>query len=173
VILDDFTHFLWIVPLRQKSDAYVSLASFRAYIHTQFNLPLVSIQCDNGREFDNAKLQSLTADHGIQIRFSCPYTSQQNGKAERVIRTVNDIMRSLLFQASLPPCCWVESLHHATHVLNHLPTKTISVPSLYFDLHHIISTTRLFVFLVVFVLLGDGARKEAAGVEQYVLVRGD
>jgi hypothetical protein len=26
---------------------------------------------------------------------------------------------------------------------------------------------------VRFLLLGDGARKEAAGVEQYVLVRGD
>jgi hypothetical protein len=34
VILDDFTHFLWTVPLRQKSDAYASLASFRAYTHT-------------------------------------------------------------------------------------------------------------------------------------------
>jgi histone deacetylase 1/2 len=136
VILDDFTHFLWTVPLRQKSDAYASLASFRAYTHTQFNLPLASIQCDNGREFDNAKLHSLAAEHGIHIRFSCPYTSQQNGKAERVIRTVNDIVRPLLFQASLPPRFWVEALHHATHVLNRLPTKTISAPSPYFALHH-------------------------------------
>jgi hypothetical protein len=43
VILDDFTHFLWTVPLHQKSDAYASLTSFRAYTHTQFNLPLASI----------------------------------------------------------------------------------------------------------------------------------
>jgi hypothetical protein len=34
---------------------------------------------------------------------SCPYTSQQNGKAERAIRTTNDVLRSLLFQASMPP----------------------------------------------------------------------
>jgi hypothetical protein len=136
VILDDFTHFLWTVPLRQKSDAYASLAPFRAYTHTQFNLPLASIQCDNGREFDNAKLHFLAAEHGIHIRFSCPYTSQQNSKAEHVIRTVNDIMRPLLFQASLPPRFWVEALHHATHVLNRLPTKTFSAPSPYFALHH-------------------------------------
>jgi transposase InsO family protein len=97
VILDDFTHFLWTIPLRLKSDAYAALASFHAFANTQFNLPLASIQCDNGCEFDNAKLHSLTAAHGIHIRFSCPYTSQQNGKAERVIRTVNDIVRPLLF----------------------------------------------------------------------------
>jgi histone deacetylase 1/2 len=104
VILDDFTHFLWTIPLRLKSDTYAALASFCVFAYTQFNLPLASIQCDNGREFNNAKLHSLAAAHGIHIRFSCPYTSQQNGKAERVIRTINDIVRPLLFQASLPPC---------------------------------------------------------------------
>jgi hypothetical protein len=60
VILDDFTIFLWTIPLCLKSDAYAALASFHAFAHTQFNLPLASIQCDNGREFDNAKLHSLT-----------------------------------------------------------------------------------------------------------------
>jgi hypothetical protein len=136
VILDDFTHFLWTIPLCLKSDVYAALASFRAFAYTQFNLHLASIQCDNGREFDNAKLHSLAAAHGIHIRFSCPYTSQQNGKAERVICTVNDIVRALLFQASLPPRFGVEALHHATHLLNRLPTKTISAPSPYFALHH-------------------------------------
>jgi IS30 family transposase len=90
VIFDDFIHFLWIIHL--KSDAYAALTSFRAFSHTQFNLPHMSIQCDNGHEFDNAKLHSLAAAHGIHIRFSCPYNSQQNGKAERIIRPVNDIM---------------------------------------------------------------------------------
>jgi hypothetical protein len=34
VILDDFTHFLWTIPLRLKSDAYTTLASFRAFAYT-------------------------------------------------------------------------------------------------------------------------------------------
>jgi hypothetical protein len=36
VILDDFTHFIWTIPLCQKSDAYASLACFCAFAHTQF-----------------------------------------------------------------------------------------------------------------------------------------
>jgi hypothetical protein len=64
------------------------------------------------------------------------YTSQQNDKAESVICTVNNIIHPLLFHASLSPRFWVEALHHATHVLNRLPTKTISAPSPYFALHH-------------------------------------
>jgi histone deacetylase 1/2 len=113
--------------------AYLLIHSFICLLHSYSVTMIVS---DNGREFDNAKLHSLVATHGIHIHFSCPYTSQQNSKAEHIIRTVNDIVRSFLFQASLPPRFWVEALHHATHVLNRLPTKTISAPSSYFSLHN-------------------------------------
>jgi hypothetical protein len=58
----------------------------------------------------------------------------QNGKAERIIHTTNDVMRSLLFQASLPARYWAESLHAATYLLNLLPTKAISAPSPHFAL---------------------------------------
>lgn len=74
-------------------------------------------------KFDNHALQDLYATHGL-LRFSCPYMSQQNGKAER---TVNDIVHTLLFQDSMPPKFWVESLHMATYLLNKLPTKAIFV----------------------------------------------
>jgi hypothetical protein len=46
-----------------------------------------------------------------------------------MIRTTNDVMRSLLFQASLSARYWAESLHAATYLLNLLPTKAISTLS--------------------------------------------
>lgn len=134
VILDDFTHYLWTYPLRQKSEAFSLLSNFRAYVATEFSLSLQAIQCDNGREFDNRALQELSVKHGILLRFSCPYTSPQNGKAERIIRTVNDIVRTLLFQASMPPKYWVEALHAATYLLNRLPTKALAAPCPFFAL---------------------------------------
>jgi histone deacetylase 1/2 len=66
---------------------------------------------------------------------SCPYTSQQNGRAEHSIHTVNNILRSLLFQASLPPVYWVEAHHIATYLLNRLPTKTLGSLTPYHSLH--------------------------------------
>lgn len=59
------------------------------------------------------------------IRFSCPHTSQQNGRSERMIRTVNNAIRTLLFQARLPPSFWVEALNADVHVLNITPSKAI------------------------------------------------
>jgi hypothetical protein len=58
---------------------------------------------------------------------SCPYTSPQNDKAEHIIRTINNVIRMLLIQASLPGRYWAEGLHTVVYLLNRLPTKTISV----------------------------------------------
>ncbi|VFQ80258.1 unnamed protein product, partial [Cuscuta campestris] len=82
--------------------------------------------CDNGTEYRNTPLATFFESLGILFRFSCPYTSQQNGRAERTIRTLNNTIRTLLFQANLPPEFWVEALHMATHLFNILPTTTLN-----------------------------------------------
>jgi hypothetical protein len=46
--------------------------------------------------------ESFLLSNGTQLWMSCPYTSPQNGKAERIIRLVNNVIRTLLIQASLP-----------------------------------------------------------------------
>ncbi|GKC78336.1 ribonuclease H-like domain-containing protein [Tanacetum coccineum] len=48
-----------------------------------------------------------------------------DGKSERMVRTLNNLIRTLLFQANLPPTFWVEALNMATHSLNILPSTSI------------------------------------------------
>ncbi|WVZ59388.1 hypothetical protein U9M48_009534 [Paspalum notatum var. saurae] len=102
VVVDDFSHYSWTFPLRFKSETFSTLSHFFAWVSTQFGLNIKAVQCDNGREFDNNASRSFFLTRGVQLRMSCPYTSAQNGKAERMIRTTNDVMRTLLFQASFP-----------------------------------------------------------------------
>jgi hypothetical protein len=56
----------------------------------------------------------------------CPYTFPQNGKAKHIICTINNVIRTVLIQASLPRCYWAEGLHTVVYLLNYLPTKMIS-----------------------------------------------
>jgi histone deacetylase 1/2 len=55
---------------------------------------------------------------------SCPYTSQQNGKAKRILRTVNDCVRNMLIHAGMPSAYWAEALAAATHFINRRPCHT-------------------------------------------------
>jgi hypothetical protein len=54
---------------------------------------------------------------------------------ERILRTINNIVRFLLFQASLPPAYWADTLHTATYLLNRHPTKTLAARTPYLALH--------------------------------------
>jgi hypothetical protein len=127
VILDDFTHYLWTFRLNRNLTPSPPCPIFFAYVATQFSCTIKTIQCDNEREFDNSSTQTFLLSKGTQLRMSCPYTSPQNGKAERIIRTINNVICTLLIQASLPGRYWAEGLHTAVYLLNCLPTKTISV----------------------------------------------
>ncbi|KAK1604353.1 hypothetical protein QYE76_028026 [Lolium multiflorum] len=113
VILDDYSHFVWTFPLRRKSDV----------VSTQFGRPIHALQTDNDKEFDNITIRSLLAARGAVFRLMCPYTSPQNGRAERMLRTLNDCVRTLLFHASMPPRFWPDALATATLLVNIRPCR--------------------------------------------------
>jgi histone deacetylase 1/2 len=123
VVLDDHTHYVWTFPLRHKSDVLPTLISFHAFVRTQFQADIMCFQTDNGKEFDNTASRAFFAKHGIALRLTCPYTSQQNGRAERILRTLNDGVRTLLLQASLPPTFWPDALAASTYLLNRRPCR--------------------------------------------------
>jgi IS30 family transposase len=135
VILDDYSHYSWTFPLRHKSDTCATLERFFHYISTQFHVTIQCLQCDNGGEFLTHSLRDYFAQHGVCFHLSCPHTSPQNGKAERLIRMTNDIIRTLLLQATLPPSFWVEALHTATYLLNIRPSRAISHQTPHFHLY--------------------------------------
>ncbi|GJU62260.1 ribonuclease H-like domain-containing protein [Tanacetum coccineum] len=126
IFLDHFSHFVWVYPLHKKSDLFDNFVSFRAYVNKQFNVDIKALQCDHGGEYDNTRFHDLFRQNGIQFRFSCPRTSQQNGKSKRMLRTINNLIRTLLFEAHIPPSYWVEALNMAAHLLNILPSTTIN-----------------------------------------------
>lgn len=111
------------------SQVFSIFCGFKQFVQNQFELNIKSLQCDNGREFDNARMHEFCKTNGISFRFSCPYTSSQNGKSERKIRTLNNMIRTLLLHASLPPTFWPHALQLATHLLNILPNKQLEFQS--------------------------------------------
>ena len=133
--LDHFSHYIWVYPLHRKSDTYAKYLHFPAYVRTQFSTSIKALQCDNGGEYTSRAFLDHLASAGTAIRFSCPHTSQQNGRAERMLRTINNLVRTFLIQANMPITFWVESLLTAVHTLNLLPSSSIN---------NLIPFTRLF-----------------------------
>ena len=80
VIVDDFSHYSWTFPLRAKSETFLTLLHFFAWVPTQFGLTVKAVQCDNGREFDNSTSRSFFLSRGVQLRVLSVYlSSEQQG----------------------------------------------------------------------------------------------
>jgi histone deacetylase 1/2 len=135
VILDDCYHFVWTFPLWLTSDTFPTLSNFFAHVQTQFNRTIKFVQCDDGREFGNSASLAFFLAKGVSLQMSCPCTSQQNGKAERIIRTLNNVTHTFLFQASMPLSYWVDALATATFTINRLSTKTLHMSTPFFALY--------------------------------------
>ncbi|CAI9298694.1 unnamed protein product [Lactuca saligna] len=125
-----FTHLSFIfqamsVQPPPDNNCYMDTGANSHMSFNQVQTDIKAFQYDNGREFNNQPLLQLFQTNGIQVRF-CPYTSQQNGKLERSIHTINNIVRTSLFQASLSIKFCVEALLTVVHTLNLHPTTTLS-----------------------------------------------
>ena len=80
---------------------------------------------DAGGEYTSKAFKALLSDKGIETLQSIPYVHQQNGRAERLIRTLTEKAESMRLQACLSQSWWEFALNHATHVYNLTPQKRL------------------------------------------------
>lgn len=90
LVVDICTRFVFLYELKTKDAASVSKRLFRLFCDIGF--PKI-IQSDNGLEFVNKIIDSLTKTLKIDHRLSTPYHPRGNGVAERHIKSMKDILR--------------------------------------------------------------------------------
>lgn len=95
--VDDFSRFTWIYPLKQKSETVQAFIQFKVLAKNHYNKRVKVIQCDGGGEYK--PVQRLAIEVDIGFRISSPYTSQQNGRAERKHKHIDEFGLTLLAQA--------------------------------------------------------------------------
>lgn len=53
IFLDDYSHFVWVYPIKRKSDVFSRYLHFSVIVHSHFQRGISFLQCNNGRKFDN------------------------------------------------------------------------------------------------------------------------
>ena len=123
LFLDNFSNFLWTFPISNKSEVYHLFHSFKNFIKTHFEKDIKNFQCDNDREFINITFHNMCSKSDKLFCFACPNTSPRNGKFEWKIKTINNIVRTMLDQSLMRPTFWHHALEMATYLHNILPQK--------------------------------------------------
>lgn len=121
--VDDFSRRVFVYFTRQKSDAFDIFRNFKAMIEKQSGHQIKILRSDNGGEYESNEFQKYLDKNGIVHQTSAAHTPQQNGRAERMNRTIIEKAKCLIFDAGLPKCYWAEAVSMAVYLINRTYTS--------------------------------------------------
>ena len=123
--IDDKSRHTWTYPIRRKSDSYSTFLEWKSQVERSKGVKLKKLRSDNGGEYISNEFEAYLRKEGIAIQRTVRKTPEQNGVAERMNRTLVEVMRSMLSESSLPKKFWAEALATATYLRNRSPTKAV------------------------------------------------
>lgn len=123
VVTDEFTHVVWVFPLKSKDEAYDKIKALILQLQVELNLKVGRLHGDQAGEFISTKLKEFLTSNGTRLTTSESGISQHNGVAERMNRTLQSMTRIMMVHAGAPQILWDEAIQWAAHVYNSTPQK--------------------------------------------------
>ena len=123
--IDDKTRYTWVYILKRKSEVFDKFRKWKAQVECSTGKTLKVLRTDNGGEFTSTEFEEYLKNEGVKHELTVPKCPQQNGVAERLNRTLVEMVRSMLSGASLPQRFWAEALATAVYLRNRCPTKAV------------------------------------------------
>ena len=124
LLVDGYSKMLFAFLMHRKSDFPAIFKEFLSWLQAHFARSNVVAQLvsDGAKTFVHA-LDEICRTHGIYQAFSPPYEQCFNGTAERNIRTLIEMTRTMLIEAGTPRFLFGYAIKYATYIINRMPTQ--------------------------------------------------
>ena len=110
---------------RHKYEALEKFKEFEAEITNPSGEKIKALRTDNGGEYLSKDFKVYLKFQGILHELTVPYSTEQNGIAERMNRTLTESVRAMITHVGLLNRYWVEAVATAAHIRNRAPTAVI------------------------------------------------
>ena len=136
--IDDYSKWTTVYTMRDKSESFEYFKKFHRHAETRSgnkvqhlkfmqytsdSRRLQAIRSDNGGEYLSNGFKTYLDEHGIHHQLTVAYTPQQNGVAERMNRTLMNLVRSMLHHKGMDKRFWAEALATAVYVRNRVTSR--------------------------------------------------
>ncbi|GMF27838.1 unnamed protein product [Phytophthora fragariaefolia] len=122
VFVDDASRFVTVYLFEHRSEVYEKFEAYYERVKTQLDVRMKGLRSDNAKEFQHLQ-NTCESKYGMEFDSSVKHTPEQNGVAERMIRTITEKMRCMLLHFDLPELMWGEAALTATYCVNILPSS--------------------------------------------------
>ena len=123
--IDDKTRYTWVYLLKNKSEVFNRFLKWKAMVENAVGKKLKVLRSDNGGEYTGKQFQEYLKSEGVRHELTVPKTPQQNGVAERLNRTLVEMVRTMLVESKLNQRFWGEAMSTAAYLRNRCPTKAV------------------------------------------------
>ena len=131
LFIDDFSRYVWFRPMQYKSEATAAFKAYQAQAerqHSSAGHRIKELRFDGGGEFRSSNFRAYLESIGIRVQQTSADTSEQNGVAERMNRTVVESARAMLMHWTphLPSGLWAEAVATAVYLRNRCLTRALT-----------------------------------------------
>lgn len=123
-IIDDFSSYVWTIALKSKDEAAPTLQNWHCTVENQSGHRLKILVSDNG-ELVSRSMTEWCAQFGVAHHRTAPYTSAQNGCAERLHRAILDKACAMLISCAMPRNLWDEFCTTSAYLTNLTPSSSL------------------------------------------------
>ncbi|MCO5557878.1 hypothetical protein L7F22_011450 [Adiantum nelumboides] len=81
--VDDMSRKVWVYFLKNKYEVFSYFKQFKAMVEKECGRFIKTLRSNQGGEFKSKEFEELCWNQGIRRQYTCAYTPQQNGVAER------------------------------------------------------------------------------------------
>ena len=121
---DDYSRENQIIFLKQKSEALEAFKQYEARLMRQHDgAKIKTVHSDRGGEYLSAEFDAYLKGQGITRELTVHDSPQQNGVAERLNRTLVELVRAMLIGRDMPKFLWGEAISYASWLRNRLPSR--------------------------------------------------
>ena len=129
--IDDCTRKSKVYLMEGK---YQALEMYKRYIQetaTPEGLKVGTLRSDEGGEYIGEDFRGFCLDQGTKREITARHSPSQNGVAERYMRTLVEMARSMLAHRGLDKEWWGPAVLYAAYIRNRSPTKALGMKTPY------------------------------------------
>ena len=127
--IDVATRKHWVYLLTHKSEAFETFKYWKAEVERQSGMKVKNFRSDQGGEYCSKEFRAHLRQCGIKQQFTVARTPEQNGRAERLNRTLMENCRSMLCGAGLEKSFWGEGILTAAYLKNRTVHSSLQGPA--------------------------------------------
>ncbi len=104
--------------MKHKGEVFQHFLNFKAMVEKEKGVSIKCLRSNGGGKYFSNEFSEYLKEHGIQRKYSCSYSPQQNGVVERKNRHIAKITRAMLNEKNLPNYFWAKAVVTIVYIMN-------------------------------------------------------